>query len=137
MPFTSYATVRDMKFYVPEAVTDLWGGKASDVEEALERASNRLNERLSGLDKFSTIPIEQESSGRYAEVLIQLTVYEAIIARISGTNIGDDFEDQWRPAIVLRNNLWDAIARGEYVFGSEPAVATAGAKAVHLGRVST
>jgi len=74
MSFTSYALVADISAYVPDALADLWSDDEDDALDALQRAARAINDRFRGMDKFDTVPIEEEDDG-YAEILIELNVY--------------------------------------------------------------
>lgn len=136
MPFTAYATPADVEAYVPSATRDLWGGDRDAVQDSLERAARRLNERFGGLDRYTTIPVEAEEDGNYAEVLVQMNVYEAIVVRVSGIQAGEAFEEYWRPFVTHWQSLWTGIVEGEYSFGSLPEETSAADKIIYLGRAS-
>lgn len=137
MPFTSYATPEDVEHYVPGAVSELWHGSREDVEASLVRAARKINEELTGLDRFDTIPIEAEDDGLYAEVLIELTVYVSVMDRIRGIQAGEPTTDEaWKPFSDRYNFLWEGIRDGRYSFGSEPDDASSGATVVYLSRQS-
>ena len=136
MSFTAYAATSDVEHYIPGATRDLWQHDATEVASALAKAARQMNERLGGLDRFATssIPMAVEDDGAYAEVLIQLNVYEAVLAKVMGTHAGENL-DHWRTWIIRKNHLWDGIESGRYRFGAEPAVAS-GSKTVTMGRSS-
>ena len=135
MPFTAYATAEDIEEYVLGASEGLWGGSAEDAESSLARAAKEINERLGGLDRISTVPIEEGDDG-YAEVLIKLNVYMAVYNRVAAVSAGELFEDNWEWIRILINQIWSNIEKGIYRFGDAPEESSASAKMIHLGRAT-
>jgi len=136
MSFVAYATVEDIRAYVPTAIDDLWEHNEVKAKESLRRAAKKINERFGGIDRFTVIPIAVEDDGSYAEVLVELNVYEALWMRVSGVYAGEAFDEQWAWIRIRLNVLWTGIEGGVFSFGSEPEAAAGGGVAVHTRRVS-
>jgi len=136
MAFDAYATVGDIRAYVPTAIDDLWEHDEPTAKDSLVRAAKKINERFAGMERFTIIPIAVEDSGDYAEVLVELNVYEALWIRVSGIYAGEAFEDTWAWIRIRLNQLWSGIEAGTFSFGSEPEAAAGGGIAIHTRRVS-
>lgn len=136
MAFDAYATVDDIRAYVPTAIDDLWEHDEVRAKDSLVRAAKKINERFSGMDRFTIIPIEEETGGGYAEVLIELNVYEALWIRVSGIYAGEAFEDTWAWIRIRLSKIWEGIEGGKFSFGSEPEAAGGGGIAIHTRRAS-
>lgn len=138
MPFTSYATISDMEEYAPGMADQFWGSDSTKVADALSRASRKVNEWLRGLDRFEDgdIPVAQESDGSYAEVLIELTVYMAVWAKVKGEMAGEAFEDHWAWLPAGIREIKSEISKGAYSFGGSGGEASAGSPFIVLRRRS-
>lgn len=136
MAFIAYATVEDIRSYVPTAIADLWEHDEDAARDTLRRAAKKINERLGGMERFTVVPVETEDDGSYAEVLIETNVYEALWLRVTGVYAGEAFEDHWAWLRLRRNELWKGIEEGTFSFGSEPEAAAGGGVAVHTKRAS-
>lgn len=134
----AYAGEADVSAYIPAAVEEIWGGDIDMVTDSLDRASNKIDDRLRGLDRFSDdeIPVAAES-GSYPEILIKLNVYEAVWQRVTGTRAGEAFEEHWSWIPSTIRDIWGAIEAGRYAFGeSGEEGATQGSYSVGLRRKS-
>ena len=136
MTFVAYATVDDIRAYVPTAIDDLWEHNEDKARDSLRRAAKRINERFSGMERITVIPIEQETGDVYAEVLIELNVYEALWDIVRGVYAGEAFDEQWAWIRIRLNTIWSGIEEGTYSFGSEPEAVAGGGVAVHTRRSS-
>jgi hypothetical protein len=136
MAFVAYATVDDIRAYVPTAVDDLWEHDEDKAQDSLRRAAKKINEQLGGMERFTVLPIEEEVGGGYAEILIELNVYEALWVRVSGIYAGEAYDDNWAWIRMRLNNIWGGIEAGDFSFGSEPEAAAGGGVAVHTRRAS-
>jgi hypothetical protein len=137
MAFVSYATVKDLMAYVPEALDSLMRGDEQFATDLLRRAARVMNEKLLGIDRVETVPVPVEDDGAYAEVLVRTNVYEAVWLGVSGEYAGEAFDSQWRWVRIQISEAWDDVESGKFSFGSEPLQSKAGAKVVHLHRAST
>jgi len=136
MAFSAYATVEDIRAYVPTAIDDLWEHDETQARDSLVRAAKKINERISGLDRFSVVPIAVEDDGGYAEILIELNVYEALWIRVSGIYAGEAFEETWAWIRIRLGQIWKGVEDGTFSFGSEPEAASSGSVAIYTRRSS-
>jgi hypothetical protein len=136
MSFEAYATVDDVRAYVPTAIDDLWEHDETKATDSLRRSAKKVNERFSGMERFTIIPIAVEDDGDYAEILVELNVYEALWTRVSGIYAGEAFDEQWAWIRIRLNQIWNGVEDGTFSFGSEPEAAAGGGKAVYLHRSS-
>jgi len=136
MTFVAYATVTDIRAYMPTGVDDLWEHDEDNAADSLRRAARKINERFAAMERFTVIPIEAEDDGDYAEVLVELNVYEALWDRVRGLYAGEAFEEQWAWIRIRLNTMWTGIENGQFSFGSEPEAAASGGVAVHTRRSS-
>jgi len=136
MTFNAYAAVEDIRAYVPTAIDDLWEHDEVKAKDSLRRAAKKINERFSGMDRFTVIPIEEETGGGYAEILIELNVYEALWVRVSGIYAGEAYDEAWAWIRIRLNGIWSGVEAGKFSFGTEPEQASGSSVAVHTRRAS-